>query len=66
MDPAPSAETTIVTGRTALLRFLAERIVEKHLREEQTRTIDAPAEAEKNTQAKPSRLKNDPQDEAIT
>lgn len=40
-----------MTRRATLLRFLAERIVENHLREEQTRTIDAPAEAEKNTPA---------------
>lgn len=45
-----------MSRRTALLRFLAERLVDNALREEQTRTIDAGQEAEKNTPSAETRL----------
>jgi hypothetical protein len=41
-----------MTRRTALLRFLAERIVENALREEEACDIDQPTQTEKNTRTK--------------
>jgi hypothetical protein len=38
-----------MTRRTALLRFLAERIVEEHLREKETADIDPRTQTEKDT-----------------
>lgn len=53
-----------MSRHTAILRILAERIVEEHLREQRARTVDAQSEAEKNTQsAKIEAHKEQPHDE---